>query len=281
MRHTVAGAILGATVFAGCSMSAGLESSRDDDKQNAVYDIAAGSAEGSSEGVSGASEPAATDTGVKTPVYSYSYLCGGSTAECMPGTTQCAPGGSSNMSADAGAGGLGCQLTTAEGKVNAECTQVGSLGAGSACTSAAHCGDGLGCVTTTSGSICRQYCCDNVEACPDDTYCAPTMMAEAALPIPICKPVQMCTLLDDSGCSNGQVCTIVRDKGTTSCVDPGVSKRGEPCPCASGYVCAKITNTCLKLCRIGNDAIDCEGGGVCQGGVMGYPNGFGTCVGYK
>ena len=147
--------------------------------------------------------------------------------------------------------------------------------------SVAHCANGLGCVTTASGGICRQYCCADVEACPEDSYCAPTMMAEAPIPIPVCTPVQKCSLLDDSSCKNGQVCTIVRDKGTTSCVDPGIGQRGEPCPCAAGYVCAKLTNTCLKLCHIGEDATDCEGGGACQGGVMGFPSGIGICVGYK
>ena len=74
------------------------------------------------------------------------------------------------------------------------------------------------------------------------------------------------------------MCTIVRNDGTTSCVTPGTGKRGAKCPCAGGYVCAPATNSCVKLCRIGNDAADCEGGGACQGGVMVYPEGFGVCV---
>ena len=112
-----------------------------------------------------------------------------------------------------------------------------------------------------------------------DTYCAPVPMAEAAVKIPVCLPAKKCKPLDDSTCTDGQTCTIVRDDGTTSCVDPGDGSRGDFCPCAAGQVCSKITNTCLKLCHIGNDAADC-GAGSCQGGVMGYPDGIGICVGY-
>jgi hypothetical protein len=104
-------------------------------------------------------------------------------------------------------------------------------------------------------------------------------MAEAAVKIPVCLPVQKCKPLEDQTCSSGQTCTIVRDDGTTSCVDPGDGARGEACPCAAGFVCSKVNNTCLKLCRIGKDATDC-GVGSCQGGVMAYPEGIGICVGY-
>jgi hypothetical protein len=284
LQLTVAAAFFGAAVFAGCSMVDG--STFDEKGDSAPGTTAGGAAEAASEGGGGSYDGIGIDTSGAPPAPpyadgSYSYLCGGSAPQCMPGTADCAPGGNPNPDADAGEGSLGCQLTAVEGKVTAECTQVGNLGVGSACTSVAHCANGLGCVNTSSGGICRQYCCGDVEACPVDSYCAPTMMAEAPLPIPVCTPVQQCNLLDDSICKNGQVCTIVRDKGTTSCVDPGTGESDEQCPCAAGYFCAKLTNTCRKLCHIGEDATDCEGGGSCQGGVMGFPSGIGICVGYK
>jgi hypothetical protein len=247
-------------------------------------------------GASGWSEPGATTAasaaatggggGVKQPPYadgSYAYLCGGSNAECMPGTPDCTPGGNPNMNSDAGVidNVRACQLTAESGELSAKCVESGTLNNGDPCQNAAYCSATLGCVVTGTGAnICRPYCCDDVEACPVDTYCAPTQMAEAPLKIPVCTPVKKCKLLDDSTCDPGQACTIVRSAGTTSCVEPGAGKRDEPCPCASGHVCSKITNACLKLCHIGNDATDCEGG-TCQGGVAGYPEGIGICVAFE
>ncbi len=217
----------------------------------------------------------------ETPYFdgSYAYLCGGSNPACVPGTEDCTPGGPGGTG-NSGSGGMiiSCQLVTEGNKAVATCGPVGEFGQGNPCETAAHCGAGLGCVTTPSGAVCRPYCCDKLEDCPSDTYCAPLPMAEATVKIPVCVPVKKCMPLDDSTCDPGQTCTIVRDDGTTSCVDLGAGLRGESCPCASGFVCSQINNTCLKLCNLGNDA-DCMGG-TCQGGVMGYPEGIGVCVGY-
>ncbi len=194
-------------------------------------------------------------------------------------------GGSSTSS---GAGGesdagvsamLTCKLAPISGEAISGCAPAGDLAVGDPCQTAADCGVGLACVATPSGGLCRPYCCGPVEACPVDTYCAPVLMAEAAVKIPVCLPAKKCKPLDDTTCMDGQTCTIVRDDGTTSCVDPGEGSRGDFCPCAAGQVCSKITNTCLKLCHIGSDTADC-GAGSCQGGVMGYPDGIGICVGY-
>ena len=251
---------------------------------------------------------------------SYAYLCGGDTASCVPGNVACtlidpskndaglggnAPGStgasstgasSSSSASTSGAGGNGssstgsdsdagvpvtltCKLAPISGAAVAGCTPAGDLTLGDPCQTAVDCGVGLGCVATPSGGHCRPYCCGPVEGCPVDTYCAPVPMAEAAVKIPVCLAVKHCKPLDDSTCTDGQTCTIVRDDGTTSCVDPGDGSRGDFCPCTAGHVCSKITNTCLELCHIGNDAADC-GAGSCQGGVMGYPDGIGICVGY-
>jgi hypothetical protein len=219
----------------------------------------------------------------------------------VPSTSATGGGGSGGAGGYAGAGGsppnddsssatggdidagvlaaLTCKLAPISGAASAGCTTVGEGTVGNPCQTAADCGVGLACIATPSGGLCRPYCCGEVEACPLDTYCAPVPMAEAAVKIPVCLPAHKCKPLDDSTCTDGQTCTIVRDDGTTSCVDPGDGSRGDFCPCAAGQVCSKITNTCLKLCHIGNDAADC-GAGSCQGGVMGYPDGIGICVGY-
>jgi hypothetical protein len=209
----------------------------------------------------------------------YAAYCGGVSSECIPGTSDCTPGGNPNMSSGAGGSLIACQIIAPGGKVTAACNAVGGLRAGDPCTSASHCAAGLGCVTTMGVGVCRPYCCDDVEACPTSSYCALHPMAEApTVPIPVCSPVKNCKLLDNAGCAATESCTIVRKDGTTSCVTPGTGKRDEPCPCAAGYVCAPATATCMKLCHIGKDAVDCEDGGACQGGVMLYPDGVGVCV---
>ena len=237
-------------------------------------------------GANGSGVSGSTGTGgglPGTPYYngSYSYLCGGSGAMCTPGTSDCTPGGNPNMSSSSGGSIIACQLVPVDSKVVAQCNPVGIYGVGDPCENVTYCGAGLGCVTNTSGGVCREYCCGVVEDCPTDTYCATVRMTEATSKIPVCIPVTKCTLLDNSICKNGQVCTIVRDDGTTSCIDAGPGQLGQACPCADGYVCSKINNTCLKLCHIGKDAVDCAGGGTCQSGVAGYPDGIGICVGFK
>jgi hypothetical protein len=228
---------------------------------------------GTNDGGIGGSAPGAGSSSANSSSASGAGGAGGNPGDLGTST---GAGGDSDAGVPAA---LTCKLAPISGEAVAGCTPVGDFAAGDPCQTAADCGVGLACVATPSGGICRPYCCGQVEACPVDTYCAPTPMAEAAVKIPVCLPAKMCKPLDDSTCTDGQTCTIVRDDGTTSCVDPGDGSRGDACPCAAGQVCSKITNTCLKLCHIGNDAADC-GAGSCQGGVMGYPDGIGICVGY-
>jgi hypothetical protein len=216
----------------------------------------------------------------------YAGLCGDSKT-CTPGLGQCL-----SPSLDAGAQEDACSLVPAQGAVVGSCMQSGTGGVGHPCTSAGDCVAGLGCVTSGDGSTnggvaagsCRPYCCQDVEACPDKTYCAPQPMADDSintprLTIPVCVPTANCQLLDDSSCPEGQTCSIVRASGATSCVSPGVGQLGDACPCAAGFVCAKLTGQCKKLCHLGQDEVDCPNGGTCQGGSQGYPDGIGVCVG--
>lgn len=154
------------------------------------------------------------------------------------------------------------------------------------CQSALDCGAGLGCVPASAGQrddyggACRNYCCKEVEACPADTYCAVQPMVEATdVDIPVCVPATNCKLLEP--CGEGMACTVVRAAGTTSCVPAGDGHEGDACNeqgvCADGYMCAKLTNECKKLCHQGASE-DCPTNMVCQGGSMEFPAGFGVCV---
>lgn len=223
------------------------------------------------------------------PPVSYAYLCGGSTAICVPGPTsnECAPGGNPNLGGGPPDGGskLTCQLVPGEnGTVQAKCNMAGSAGEGDPCKQATDCGVGLGCgetdVTNVKG-VCRQYCCGDPEACPEKTHCVPTAMAEGGGDVPLCVQVKKCELLNDAAwCSPGETCTIVREDGTTSCApEPPADQAGhlgDSCPCAAGFTCSNATGKCLKLCHVNTD--ECGAGIDCQGGTKPYPKGIGVCV---
>jgi hypothetical protein len=234
-------------------------------------------------GAGGGNEGGGTATTSGSGAGSFSHLCGGSAAMCTPGTDDCTPGGDPNMGGGSpDASKIGCQLSATSSLTEAKCGPVGSFGDGDPCSTVADCQAGLGCVATTEGvSLCRPYCCGDVNECPDDTYCAPEPMAESLVQIPVCIPASNCELLNDATCKNGQTCTIVRDDGTTSCVDPGTGASDEACPCAAGFYCSSSSGVCLELCHTEGDDAECGADGKCQGGVKGpYPVGFGVCVTY-
>jgi hypothetical protein len=224
----------------------------------------------------------------------YANLCG--KGACVVGASPdgCAiPPNLTTGTGPDGAPGEACELVpSSSGPAHAACAAVGPSGDGGPCMQAADCGAGLGCVETANGGVCRPYCCGNVEACPDKSYCAPRPMAEDdTTKIPVCVPTDGCTLLPSADscpqtgnepgpgcCPAGLACFIVRADGTTTCLPEGKGALGEPCPCEAGYVCSKLTNQCKKLCHLNNDSVDCPGGGKCQGGSMAYPPGFGVCV---
>jgi hypothetical protein len=193
--------------------------------------------------------------------------------EGLCGKGVCQPGSASAGCADAGAGGAG-------GGGELVC-KIAPTATGEPCRSATDCAADLGCVGTGNAGVCRPYCCGDPDACPVDTYCALGTMVEddpTNQHIPICTPASNCMLLVDTGCPMGETCTIVRADGTTSCVTPGTGTMGQPCPCAAGYVCSGFNGSCQKLCQLGENGADCTGGGKCQGGVTGYPAGFGVCI---
>jgi len=216
------------------------------------------------------------------PYYRYTELCG---EGCKPGGD---PDGCRQQEDGAGGGGgasgaeiTACQLVPGQND-NAEphCGVAGSFDATGPCDTVASCMSGFGCAATPEGTgACRQYCCGHVEDCAQNTYCAPQPMNEDTdVQIPVCMPADKCTLLTDA-CGEGRTCSIVRADGTTSCVEPGMGQEGDACPCAAGFVCSLLTNQCKKLCHLDEDAADCGPDAKCQGGSMGFPPGFGICVG--
>ncbi|WP_437673683.1 hypothetical protein [Sorangium sp. So ce131] len=228
--------------------------------------------------------PAGADN-EKDPSTRFAHLCG--SGECTPGGDpgECESSGGTGSGASS-APTAHCQLTLTGSGVEPSCLPAGHFGAGDPCQTGADCKPGLGCaVVGGRGGVCREYCCSNTESCAPGTYCDAQRMAESAdegpdAPrIPVCVPAENCELLNDSTCAAGLTCTIVRDDGTTSCVEPGPGRADEPCPCAPGFVCSRLTDSCKQLCRIDGGTSDCGVGAKCQGGSAVYPPGFGVCVG--
>jgi hypothetical protein len=202
--------------------------------------------------------------------------------------------GSSGTSGSAGAGGagsvgagtpseLGCQISSRGAGPTSVCGPVGLSAFQGPCQTSSDCSAGFGCVATSSVmggptvSLCLAYCCGSLEDCETGTYCAPQPMAENLdRPIPVCTSVTPCELFTDE-CPTGQMCTVVRADGTTSCIPKGTGELCEACPCAPGYVCS-ATGSCQKLCHT-TPMSECGSGSTCQGGSMNYPPGIGICVG--
>lgn len=183
-----------------------------------------------------------------------------------------------------------CQLSA---RGAAECVASGSVAEGSPCESSDDCKGGMHCVTDGGTAVCRRYCCSAPEGCKQDRYCDLRFSSGTlSQQVPVCAATSACNPLDDASCPGDQKCAIVRDDGTTSCVDEGWLKLSpessgeaalgsacDPCPCDSGFVCSQLTQTCKKLCYLGDDEKECPGGGICQSGSAVIPEGFGICVG--
>lgn len=221
---------------------------------------------------------------------------GGSANGAGGGTT--GSGGYGGMNGSGGDGGApdttvaDCRLTYDDsGATITECveTEVGIAEINAPCIRSAQCGAGMACVATEGGNTsCQPYCCGDVEACPDDLFCALAPVAAADLPdmldsgdvkpIPVCIQPDDCDLGGgDNKCQDGEVCTVVR-AGITSCVKPGPGLNGDACPCAEGHFCDIKKNTCLQLCETNTQGA-CPEGFSCQGGVGSVPAPWGTCVG--
>jgi|CZKU01.1.fsa_nt_gi hypothetical protein len=132
----------------------------------------------------------------------------------------------------------GC-LPAGLGMTNATCSQSDQCAAGHECIGA--------------GS-CRHYCCAGTSACQINEFCdvQPTAQ-DPTIVVPVCMPQLPCLLLEDAFCPATQQCSVVREDGTTSCVNVGTAQDGDRCDaehCARGLVCigAQDAATCAPLC---------------------------------
>jgi hypothetical protein len=230
----------------------------------------------------------------------------------VPGAAGAAESGGANAAAGgaggapvAGAGGYGgdgsattpasfsCQVTRENNDRARRCVAAGTGATNAPCFTAADCAAGLACVTEGDAGRCLPYCCDPTSACAPGAYCAeralrknPTDTSRAEPPhVPVCVPADNCSLEErfpcpvgsDCRCKNGTACMVVRNDGTTTCLEPGSGEQGADCPCAWNHVCSSVTGTCIKICHTDPTKDEC-GVQKCQASSE-LPKNFGVCVG--
>lgn len=176
------------------------------------------------------------------------------------------------------------------------CGVSGSQDMGEACSSAIDCAPGLGCVGDAESARCLPYCCGLDSPCNDDSYCTHSPLYDelstgTPVPlIPVCEPVDGCSLSEpfpcsegkDCSCGPGEACTVVRADGATACTVPSPNGQGEgeDCPCMAGFICSQSEDggSCRRLCQLDDSEERGCSEGLCQI-TGGLPSGWGTCVG--
>ncbi len=160
------------------------------------------------------------------------------------------------------------------------CSVAGSGTAGEKCTEPTDCAAEFDCVGGMG--TCRQYCCAGNVQCGPQEFCDIQPLAVATTTkVPVCMPIESsgCSLRSAlanaptgaTSCLPGQTCAIVREDGTTGCVEAGGKTAGEPCNtdhCADGLVCLGALNArlCYALCLTSGSG-ECPSPMTCQGGL--------------
>jgi hypothetical protein len=159
------------------------------------------------------------------------------------------------------------------------CSVSGAGMAGTTCKEPTDCAAGFDCVGEGS---CRHYCCAGNSQCSSSDFCDVQALASAATTkVPVCMPIEMpgCDLLSSLSdpptgavaCPAGKTCAIVREDGTTGCVDIGPQGAGESCDrahCEAGLACLGALNArkCYALCDATKSST-CTAPMMCQGGL--------------
>jgi hypothetical protein len=166
-----------------------------------------------------------------------------------------------------------------------QCLAAGTGGDGEQCQKSTDCADSFECVG--SPGQCRHYCCAGNTSCDQAssvttsaTFCDVQPTAVGGLNVPVCEPVTSCTLLltgtGNGSCPKGETCAVVKDDGTTSCVQIGTVGIGGDCDvyhCAAELTCLGPagSRTCFQLCQVDAPAA-CPSGTTCMSSAQLFTN---------
>ena len=164
--------------------------------------------------------------------------------------------------------------------VSTVCSAVGPRPDGNACTESIQCGAASDCAGPSGASSCRNYCCAGNAQCAGGSFCDVQPLAQASgTRVPVCMPITPaggCSLLQQlqvpaTACGTGATCSVVREDGSTACIEAGAAKARDACDtghCGPGLVCLGATGarTCYALCHT-SSANECVAPQTCQGGL--------------
>jgi hypothetical protein len=238
---------------------------------------------------------ATIDSG-STPAFQGNPLCRASRAigACYP-DDPITPMTATACNADGGEGDAGAGLSCHVSPNGAlpVCLPAGHGMDGDPCMAPSDCAGGFECV---GSGTCRPYCCSGLGRCSagDDAggageFCDIQQATGTSTEVPVCMPIQSCSLLDQlthldggsSHCGSDETCAVVRgDDGATSCVAIGTAMAGDACDsvhCAAGLVCLGTSQRkCYELCVTQPSAMatapSCPAGMACKGGLPLFPN---------
>lgn len=242
---------------------------------------------GGADGGDGGGATAATDAGVDAPAAATNVgyaLCAHTSSSCDPDVADTAQscalapdGGPYDPAGGYAAAPLACRVqpaasVSANGQGSEPACSVAGAGMdGAACKSGTDCAAGFDCI---GSGECRHYCCEGNTMCAGTEFCDVQPLALASTTkVPVCMPIMPaggCMLLVPNQCPMGETCSIVREDGTTGCVEIGDRKAGDPCDaahCAAGLVClgAPDARLCYELCH--TSSATCSQPQTCQGGL--------------
>jgi hypothetical protein len=161
------------------------------------------------------------------------------------------------------------------------CTAAGTGTDGDQCQSSTDCAVTYECVGTPGQ--CRRYCCEGNSVCSTtnaQSFCDVQPVVSGKFDVPVCMPVSGCSLFGT--CPSNQTCAVVEDDGTTSCVNVGSAKVGDPCDevhCAAGLTCLGNagSRTCFQLCHV-DSTTECPPSTTCSGSAQLFKDPqFGIC----
>jgi hypothetical protein len=212
-----------------------------------------------------------------------SWMCDPDVPSTASSCDEAPDGGAFDPSADYGAAVLACRVQPSSAGTNddfgtgSRCSVSGAGVAGAPCDSAIDCAAGFDCIGT--GGTCRHYCCAGNSQCGSQEFCDIQPLATASTTrIPVCMPIVACSLesalpmpiANAQGCGQAETCGIVREDGTTGCVEVGDVTANHSCDtghCQAGLVCLGAINArlCYELCN--TTYSQCTAPMTCQGGL--------------
>jgi hypothetical protein len=189
-----------------------------------------------------------------------------------------------------------CQIDRQSGTMSVGCALAGTGADSAPCTSSRDCVAGFGCVGEAGAGQCLKFCCEGNSVCSAldgrdvaaSHFCddRPLLSANTGnsgtVDVPVCVVAEQCDLAEpypcpagaSCTCTEGKVCTVVNGRGATGCREPGEGLLDDDCPCAAGFFCHPVENTCKQLCDLEHP--ETCGDSICQANAN-FQQGWGLC----